>query len=209
MKYIDLTHEINDITPVFPGDSSIMLKQTHKVSVDGHSNFQISTGLHIGTHIDSPAHFIEDGPKINDLSIDNLCGEAVLLDARGLEEIGIGIISGKELSDNLIVVICTGYYKNYYDSTYYYDYPTLSEELCKYFISKKVKMIALDTPSPDKSPYNLHPLLFKAGIVIAENLTNTEELLSIGNFQIIALPLKIKSDGSPARIVAQYGSIPE
>jgi kynurenine formamidase len=210
MNFIDLTHDINDMMPTFPGDEMLRLKQTHKVSVDGHSNFHLSTGLHVGTHIDSPAHFIENAKRICSLTLDNLCGDAIVLDARGRDEIGVDILSKKEiLSDNLIVVICTSYYKNYKKASYYYDYPILSNQLCNYFISKKVKMIALDTPSPDKSPYQLHPLLFNAGIIIAENLTNTEDILELSKFRIFAVPLKIDADGSPARIFAQYDTDPE
>lgn len=208
MKFIDLTHDIYDGMPAFTGDEPLSLKQTHSIPVNGYSNYRLTAGLHIGTHIDSPAHFLEGGIMINALDLNNLCGKACLLDARGLNVIDMSVIPEGQIPEGTIVVICTGYYRNFGKESYYHDYPVLDIELCNYFISRKMKMVCLDTPSPDKSPYKLHPVLFGAGITIVENLTNTESLLNISDFDIYALPLKIKSDGSPIRIVAQYDKAP-
>jgi kynurenine formamidase len=45
--------------------------------------------------------------------------------------------------------------------------------------------------------------LLKNNVLIAENLTGMEKLLSVKKFEIIALPLRIHADSSPARIVAR------
>lgn len=203
MQIIDLTHTITDFMPAFPGDLPLRLVQTHFVGKEGYSNFKLETGLHIGTHIDSTAHFLEHGNRINKITLDRLCGKAILIDARDRKLIDIDVLPEKDFPEDMIVVICTSHYKLYRQESYYYDYPIMSDELCDYFIMKKVKLLALDTPSPDKAPYDIHPKLFNAGILIAENLTNTEELLKIKEFSIYAIPLNIDADGSPARIFAQ------
>lgn len=64
-------------------------------------------------------------------------------------------------------------------------------------------MVCLDMPSPDKYPFDVHKYLFGHGIFIAENLTNTDRLLSLTAFEMIALPLLIRADSSPARIIAR------
>jgi kynurenine formamidase len=64
-------------------------------------------------------------------------------------------------------------------------------------------MLGLDTPTPDQSPFLIHKILLGNEILIIENLTHTEELLEFPNFEIIALPLKIDADGSPARVIAK------
>ena len=190
--------------PVFPGDRNVLLKQTHFVETNGNSNFRLDAPLHIGTHIDSPAHFISGGKRISEIPLEQLCGRGILVDVRNKSEIGIESVDNIEIFSGSIIVFCSEYFKNWGKDSYYIDYPVLSKELCEYLIAQKVKMICLDTPSPDKSPYENHPILFNAGILIAENLTNTDQLLGIGEFMIHALPLKINSCGSPARIIAQY-----
>ena len=64
-------------------------------------------------------------------------------------------------------------------------------------------MVCMDSPSPDLYPFEIHKLLLENNILLAENLTNFDSLLSVNNFEIIALPLKIHADSSPARIIAR------
>jgi kynurenine formamidase len=46
-------------------------------------------------------------------------------------------------------------------------------------------------------------MLFTNNVLIAENLANTERLIGIGPFEVIALPLRIEADSSIARIIAR------
>ena len=64
-------------------------------------------------------------------------------------------------------------------------------------------MVCMDSPSPDRHPFEIHKLLLENSILIAENLTNIEKLLHVRKFEVIALPLNILADSSPARIVAR------
>jgi arylformamidase len=43
----------------------------------------ISMPSHLGTHIDAPFHFIENGKKTDGIGLEKLCGEAQLIDGRG------------------------------------------------------------------------------------------------------------------------------
>ncbi|MMZ61514.1 hypothetical protein D1872_236670 [compost metagenome] len=58
-------------------------------------------------------------------------------------------------------------------------------------------------PSPDKFPFEIHKYLFSNQVLIAENLTNIDQLLNVNSFEIIALPLLINTDSSIARIIAR------
>jgi hypothetical protein len=64
-------------------------------------------------------------------------------------------------------------------------------------------MLGMDTPSPDRAPYQVHQSLLSAGIYIIENLTNLNKLTGEKYFEIISLPLKIKANSSPARVLAR------
>ncbi len=56
--------------------------------------------------------------------------------------------------------------------------------------------------SPDRPPHEIHTLLLENDVLIAENLCNLDQLLPAKAFEIIALPLRIHADSSPARIIA-------
>lgn len=86
---------------------------------------------------------------------------------------------------------------------YYEEHPLLDMDLCKFLLKKNIKMLGIDMPSPDKYPFEIHKFLLENKICIIENLTNLDKLLSTKNFEVIALPLKIKADCSMARVLAR------
>ncbi|HHX11699.1 MAG TPA: cyclase family protein, partial [Clostridiales bacterium] len=117
------------------------------------------------------------------------------------------IIDFKEEYSNLvkeddIVLLYTDYSKFYGSEEYYRKHPIISEELAKFLIHKKIKMIGIDMPSPDRYPFEIHKRLFENDILIIENLTNLAELLDADDFEVFAFPLKIQAEASMVRAVA-------
>ena len=94
--------------------------------------------------------------------------------------------------------------------TYYTDYPYLSAEVCDYICEAGVRLIAMDTPSPD-DPINgpssdndspNHKTLLGNDVVIVEYLCNLDQITA-PIVQLVVLPLKIQQgDGAPARCIA-------
>ncbi|MGJ8586433.1 MAG: cyclase family protein [Marinosulfonomonas sp.] len=64
-----VSHILAPDSPVYPGNPGVKITQEHEVGVDGapFRNYVYSTGNHIGTHMDAPAHFVADGLKITEL----------------------------------------------------------------------------------------------------------------------------------------------
>jgi kynurenine formamidase len=77
--------------------------------------------------------------------------------------------------------------------------------LAEFLVQKKIMILGLDTPSPDNAPFGVHKALMAAGILVLENLTNLDRIPADQQFEVIALPLKIKANGSPARVIARVG----
>lgn len=200
---IDLTHLIHDGMPVYPGDAETVLEQSKQMSQDGYNNHQLSINMHAGTHIDGPMHLLDIQQYINEFSVEKFVGDGVLLDVYG-----INVIDYKEEYEELIkaeqiVILYTGHAELYGQPAYFTDYPVLTAEFVDLLVRKRVKMIGLDTPSPDKDPFDLHKRLFVNQIFIIENLKNVKRLLDAAAFEIIALPLHIRSDSSVARVIAR------
>lgn len=61
----------------------------------------------------------------------------------------------------------------------------------------------MDLPSPDRSPFTAHRMFLNEGVLILENPTNLGALLDVEQFEVMAFPLKIKTDSSPLRVVAR------
>jgi kynurenine formamidase len=81
--------------------------------------------------------------------------------------------------------VYTGFGKFFGSKEYCSDFPVVSMELAQFFIKQRIKMVCLDSPSPDKHPHAIHTYLLKNSILIAENLTGLKRLLKIKKFEII------------------------
>lgn len=69
-KYIDLSLPLSNDTPVYPGDPKVKIKPVLTIPKDGCSVHQYEFGGHTGTHIDAPAHFVEGGKTLDQLSVE-------------------------------------------------------------------------------------------------------------------------------------------
>jgi len=202
MKVIDLTIELSENTPVYPGDKKPDVTRTGKISENGYIDFTLTTGMHTGTHIDGPMHMQEQSPYLSEIDIDQFTGKGILINASGEKIIEWKPEYDGEITADSIVLIYTGHSEKIGKDQYFTDHPVISENFAEKLVSKKIKLLGIDSPSPDYPPYSVHKIFFKSGILIAENLTNLDKLQSYKNFTIAALPLKIRTDSAPARIVA-------
>ncbi|MCL5009262.1 MAG: cyclase family protein [Patescibacteria group bacterium] len=199
MKYVDLTQVLRAGMPVFPGDPPVELK----TATTSPQVTEVVFGTHSGTHLDAPSHFFSGGKKLSDFGVESFMGKGVLLDARGEKNIGKEILQGAQINAGDIVLLCTGWQEKYGSGEYFEDHPLVSDELAKELVRLQIKMLGMDTPSPDKEPFLVHEALLQKEILILENLRKLEGLLTAKNFEIIALPLKLEADGAPTRVVAK------
>ncbi|PHS67011.1 MAG: cyclase [Flavobacterium sp.] len=191
----------------------------------------ITTAEHGGTHIDAPIHFAEGGQSVDEIPLKKLIGHGIKIDVseKALNNpdylISIEDFTNWEAKENIkipdgsIVLLETGYSKYYPDKIKYLGtglrgpdavkllhFPGLSPEASEWLVkNRNINAIGLDTPSIDygQSEYfKSHVILLSKNIPAFENLTNLDKLPS-NNFEVIALPMKIKGgSGGPLRIVA-------
>jgi kynurenine formamidase len=201
-KLIDLTQTIVHHMPTYPGELPTQLLPISDFRKDGFANYLLQIGMHNGTHIDGPMHMSESTDYLSQIPINRFMGNGILCNtiAHNTNEL-IKQLEHKELSDS-IVLIYTGYSQNFGKEGYFENYPAIDMRLLEFLASKSVSIIGVDSPSPDHSPYPAHHLLFAKNILILENLTNLDQLVGANQFKVTALPLKTKTDSSPARVVA-------
>lgn len=202
-RYLDLTHEFRQPMPVFPGDPAPSLTQIASIAKDGYTNHQLTTSLHVGTHLDAPWHMVEGGKTVARLLPNHAIGRGVLIDARGQNSIGPKLLAGKTLAAGDIVLVLTGWGERFGEAAYFSDYPELNAAFAQRLVENKINAIGVDTPSPDRAPYAVHRLLLGHDILIMENLAHLDQLLDVAHFEVIALPLKLQADAAPVRVVAK------
>ena len=202
MEIIDLTQELNSGTPVYPGDIKPLLAQRCNLAQDGYMDFTLTTGMHAGTHIDGPMHMLKEKKFISEIDISRFIGHGVLLNVFNEQVIEWKSDYDELIPENSIVLLNTGYSDKFSSGEYFTDHPVISDNFAEKIAAKKIRLLGMDIPSPDLPPYNVHKILFNAGILLAENLTNLERLNSHREFIVAALPLKVRAESAPARIVA-------
>lgn len=204
MKYIDLSHEIKKEMPVYPGDKEVSLVKENDYIENGYNSFSISTEMHAGTHIDAPLHMQKNKNYIADYPIERFIGNVALLDVRGEKVIDVKDEYYISIKENDIVLLFTGWDNFYGKKEYYNDHPVVSMELAELLIKKKIKMLGMDMPSPDRDNYEIHNILFENDIFLLENLTNLNKLLYNEGIQLFAQPLKVQAEASLVRALAIY-----
>jgi kynurenine formamidase len=107
-----------------------------------------------------------------------------------------------------------GWARRFADHSDYRDHPWLEPAAADWLVDKEVRLLAIDTPTPDlpigrRGPgfaYPIHRRLLDAGILIIENLASLEGL-TMRRERLVALPLNIVgADGAPARVMIELGA---
>ncbi len=200
--YIDLTHRLNNDTPVYPGDAVIKITTIDTVEKSGYLGHGLSFGTHIGTHIDAPAHMISGGKTLDKFGVEAFVGRGCYI---FLEkgQFTLEAIQKAEIKPGDIVIFDTQSSYNFKKPEYFTDYPVMSEQIAQYLVDAGVKMVGVDTCSIDNQPhFPIHKILLSNNILIIENLTNVEQLTGYSS-TIYALPIKLDLDGAPARVIAE------
>jgi kynurenine formamidase len=77
-----LGHVFDEQASVFPGDPSPHIRLAATIPANGFQVEEVTTGVHTGTHIDAPGHFITGGRTIDQLSAEELVWPAYVIDVR-------------------------------------------------------------------------------------------------------------------------------
>lgn len=203
MKIVDLSATIAQGMPVYPGDEPVSLAPVRTLAADHYNAFRLASGLHAGTHVDMPMHLTDDPRTAARFDVGAFTGKGVLLDVRGEDVIGYRESYARRVFPGSIVLLFTGFDAHFSDaSTYFERHPVVSQELAAFLASRRIRMLGMDTPSPDRPPFPVHQRLLSQGIFLLENLTNLGALCGCASFDVAAVPLKIEAEASPVRAYA-------
>ncbi len=207
MRTYDITLTITDGMVVWPGDPQVEISQIAAIADGEEANVSyMKLGVHTGTHVDAPKHFIDSGETVDRLDIDMLTGRAYVLHLPD----DVDLITKEVVEASAIpprtkrVLFRTRNSEHWRKEHTIFDenYVGLDPEAAAYLIQRGVKLVGVDylsvAPYEDSSP--THLVLLEAGVVIVEGLNLSE--VSQGRYTMYCLPMKIDgSDGAPARAI--------
>ena len=209
MQIYDVSVPLSANTPTYPGDPGIQIKQWLKLADGDAANVSlINFGLHSGTHVDAPAHFIEGGAKVGSLPLNSLVGEADVVEVSD----GIDVIDEKFVAANcpngsqrILFKTRNSVFWGDSERGFHEDYVYINPDAARRLVESGVKLVGIDYLSVEKfnsSGFPTHLAFLANGVVIIEGL----DLRAVpgGRYELICLPLKIdggSGDGAPARVI--------
>jgi len=197
-------------------------------TVKSHANGDVAEitwlgfSVHGFTHMDSGRHFDAQSYTTDDISLDQVMGEAAVVDLAGIapnSAIDVDCISaaGQHIRPGDIVLMrtCWDEQRSLQTEQFWTDAPYMTAEASRWLYDRSIKAIAFDFPqdrcirdyvtgarSPSLEENVTHLELLLKGMPMFEYLCNTGEI-SQSRVEFIGLPLKIPHcDGAPARVIA-------
>lgn len=201
MKIIDISLDMGSNMIFYPGDPGFSLSSVLDMSKGDDLNLsEVRMGVHTGSHLDSPLHFIINGDSVTDMPITQFYGDCLVIDLTSLnfgEEITEDDLKSQNLTSDSIILFKTKNSSVIMDK-FREDFVALSFNAARVLVKSKIKAVGIDyfsIGSPDT-----HKLLLSNGIIIYEGLVLNH--IHPGIYTFIGFPLKILgSEGSPTRAV--------
>lgn len=199
MKILDVTVPIRNGMVVYEGDPEVHLERFSAIAEGAVANLsRLDFGVHSGTHIDAPVHFIEGAPAAESLPLEWLMGPAHVVDATAVEGfLDDAALRGLDLPEGERRLLFKTPNSSLWErDEFVHEFVQLTGNGADYLVDRGVRLVGVDYLSvgdPDA-----HRSLLRAGVVAVEGLDLRE--VEPGPYRLVCLPLKIVgSDGAPAR----------
>ena len=207
MTINDISLTISPELPTWPGDPRIELELIQSMDQGAHVNVtKINTGLHIGTHVDAPRHFINEGRTVEQLPLDVLTGPCYVVQLPdGVEAITAEVLDRTEITSDMKRVLFGTSNSHFWakgEAKFQTDFVAITEDGAEWLVKRGVQLVGIDYLSiaPYDESIPTHVTLLEAGVVVVEGL-NLSSIMR-GFYDLYCLPLKIAgSDGAPARAI--------
>jgi arylformamidase len=203
--WIDVSVPLHDGMAHWPGDQPFERKRDSDMEKGDHDNVsQMTTSVHVGTHMDAPLHFIKNGEAIDRIPLDVCIGRARIIGIANQERITPQDLDRHNIrSGERILFKTTNSDRVWRTNDFQKQFVSIAADAARYLGERKPRLVGVDYLSVGAyhgDGAETHQALLGAGIWIIEGL----DLSSVepGDYDLICLPLKIAgSDGAPARAV--------
>jgi len=169
---------------------------------------RLSLGVHTGTHVDAPVHFLADGAGVDAISFDQLLGEARVVEVTDGPSIGAAQLRPVDPRPGERLLFKTrNSARCWQTDRFLSDYVYLSTEGAALLAERRVRTVGIDYLSIAGMEEGVptHRALLEHGICIIEGL----DLSSVqpGSYELLCLPLRLAgADGAPARVLLRASS---
>ncbi|NPA06665.1 MAG: cyclase family protein [Chloroflexi bacterium] len=201
----DISLPLRPNLPVWPGDPPIRLEPLAQIDRGDMANVSFLAGtVHIGTHIDAPHHFLNNGRTIAHVSPEACLGPAWVLDLGDAPTITADVLAQAwpQGAHPRRVLFKTRNSRWWAEGVteFRQDYVALQPDGAQWLVERGVVLVGMDYLSiaPFTDPVPTHRILLEADVVILEGVRL--DGVHGGPYELICAPLLIpEAEGAPAR----------
>ena len=200
----DITLPISEAMVTWPGDPAVSMEKMIAIAQGDVANVTaLFLGVHTGTHLDAPYHFVEEGKSIDEMDLTYGLGKCHVI------EVFEDIITAKELQ-NLVPTLCerllikTANSHKYPHKCFDTEFVALAPSAAQFIVDRGIKLVGIDylsiEPFKAEEGNPVHHILLEAGVAVLEGCELSQ--IKQGPYGLSALPLKIVgADGAPCRAI--------
>jgi arylformamidase len=200
-KLHDISVPIHAGMPVYDGNPGFRLERVTSIADGADANVsRLDLGVHNGTHVDAPVHFIDGGAGTESLDLEALIGPAYVVDATAvsgdLDAEALGSLAFP--SDLTRILFKTSNSQLWSRSSFTREFVRLTGTGARFLIERGVRLVGIDYLSIGDA--DAHRELLAVGVIALEGLDLRE--VDPGGYELICLPMRLEgSDGAPARAI--------
>lgn len=203
MAILDVTVPIRTGMITFEGDAEVHVERIVSIAAGGVCNLsRADLGLHSGTHIDAPLHYIDGAAGVEETPLDALMGSVFVLDATAMEG-NIDEAALRQLAipaDAERLLFKTKNCELWARVQFSREFIGITEDGALALAARGTRLVGVDylSVAPFGNPAPTHVALLSAGVIILEGLDLRQA--ESGWYELLCLPLLIDgADGAPAR----------
>jgi arylformamidase len=201
MEILDVSVPVRDGMVVYEGDPEVRLERVSSLADGAIANIsRLELGVHTGTHVDAPLHFVDGAPGTEALPLDVLVGLAHVVDATSVESaLDADALATLDLPGGAERLIFKTRNSQLWELDHFtYDYVSLREDAAHELVERGVRLVGIDYLSIGDE--GAHVALLGARVIALEGLDL--RAVEAGAYTLFCLPMRlVGSDGAPARAV--------
>jgi arylformamidase len=207
MSWLDLSVPVYNGMVHWPGDPEFHINRVRDyANGDNLVLSHIDLGVHTGTHMDAPLHFVPGGATIDQIPLDATVGPARVVEIRDPESVKPAELEAANIQPGERILLKTANSKGRWNTPEFQkDFVYISREGAAYLASIPIRAVGVDYLSVGgfyKDGPETHRALLGAGIWVIEGLNLAA--LNAGPYELVCLPLKLMgAEGAPARAMAR------
>lgn len=204
-NWIDISVPVRNGMVRWPGDPPFLIERAQdQAKGDVATVSKMELGVHTGTHMDAPLHFIPNGRTIDEMPLDATVGRARVIQINDSKSIRREELLPRAISAGERILFKTANSAQAWSSDRFAeDFVFIAHDAARYLAECGILCVGVDYLSVggfrEDGPETHHALL-EAGIWIIEGLNLSA--IEPGEYEMACLPLRlIGSEGAPARAI--------